>query len=175
MQPKCGNIMYSGKSSAPDEFSPEAAAAVTPNGDAADSSPGVSLIDFEYSGYNPRGFDVGNHFCEWMADYSTAEPHMLDLERYPSPQERRLFCAEYLGATKAVSGIGDTGPWWIIAAKVVPDLMAVGKLHLHVAVAAARYISPFSRENFESTEELKCPAGPCSSRRMERTARGGFG
>ncbi len=126
VQLQCGNIMYIGKSIASDELSPENAAAVTPRGDAADSSPvgasppGVSLIDFEYSGFNPRGFDVGNHFCEWMADYSTAEPHVLDLERYPSPRERRFFCAAYLGATKAVRGVADTtGPSWIAPAKVV--------------------------------------------------------
>ncbi|CAN0564832.1 unnamed protein product, partial [Ectocarpus sp. 12 AP-2014] len=62
----------------------------------------VSLIDYEYAGYNPRGFDVGNHFCEWMADYSTAEPHVLDLERYPSRQERRTFSRAYLGAMNGV-------------------------------------------------------------------------
>lgn len=65
--------------------------------------PAVSLIDYEYSGRNPRGFDLGNHFCEWMADYTTAEPHVLDLERYPSPEERRVFCRAYLGAMNGVS------------------------------------------------------------------------
>lgn len=24
----------------------------------------VQVIDFEYSGYNPRAFDIANHFCE---------------------------------------------------------------------------------------------------------------
>ncbi|XP_077901610.1 choline kinase alpha isoform X7 [Ictidomys tridecemlineatus] len=35
----------------------------------------LMLIDFEYSSYNYRGFDIGNHFCEWMYDYS--------YEKYP--------------------------------------------------------------------------------------------
>lgn len=25
------------------------------------------VIDYEYSGYNPRGFDIANHFCEVRA------------------------------------------------------------------------------------------------------------
>lgn len=24
----------------------------------------MQVIDFEYSGYNPRAFDIANHFCE---------------------------------------------------------------------------------------------------------------
>lgn len=24
----------------------------------------LQVIDFEYSGYNPRAFDIANHFCE---------------------------------------------------------------------------------------------------------------
>lgn len=35
----------------------------------------LMLIDFEYSSYNYRGFDIGNHFCEWMYDYN--------YEKYP--------------------------------------------------------------------------------------------
>lgn len=27
------------------------------------------LVDFEYSSYNYRGFDIGNYFCEWVYDY----------------------------------------------------------------------------------------------------------
>jgi thiamine kinase-like enzyme len=30
----------------------------------------LHFIDFEYSNYNYRGFDFGNHFCEWMIEYS---------------------------------------------------------------------------------------------------------
>lgn len=66
----------------------------------------LSLIDYEYAGFSPRGFDLGNHFCEWMADYSTDEPHVIDLERYPSIEERRSFCRSYLGTIHGV------GVWW---------------------------------------------------------------
>ena len=27
----------------------------------------LQVIDFEYSGYNPRAFDIANHFCEVSA------------------------------------------------------------------------------------------------------------
>lgn len=26
--------------------------------------PGMTFIDFEYAEWAPRGFDLGNHFCE---------------------------------------------------------------------------------------------------------------
>jgi len=26
----------------------------------------IMLIDYEYARYNYRGFDLGNHFCEWV-------------------------------------------------------------------------------------------------------------
>ncbi|XP_042212031.1 choline/ethanolamine kinase-like, partial [Homarus americanus] len=29
----------------------------------------ICLIDFEYCSYNYRGFDLANHFCEWMYNY----------------------------------------------------------------------------------------------------------
>ncbi|KAG5191711.1 kinase-like domain-containing protein, partial [Tribonema minus] len=60
-------------------------------------SGGLYLIDYEYASYNPRGFDVGNHFCEWCADYRGAAPHALDAARFPSDAQRRAFCAAYLG------------------------------------------------------------------------------
>ncbi|CAM9704225.1 unnamed protein product [Pylaiella littoralis] len=106
LQASTGNIMYNSSSA---EGSPETAATTSPTGDETNPSPIrtspsiVSLIDFEYSGYNPRGFDLGNHFCEWMADYRALEPHVLNLERYPSLEERRAFCRSYLGATNGVA------------------------------------------------------------------------
>ncbi|POM79912.1 Choline/ethanolamine Kinase, partial [Phytophthora palmivora] len=35
------------------------------------------FIDFEYTSYNPRGYDIGNHFCEWAYDYhKTVNAHL---------------------------------------------------------------------------------------------------
>lgn len=58
----------------------------------------VVLIDFEYSSYNYRGFDLGNHFCEWVYDYSNPEfPHFFaNQTNYPSVSQQRLFIREYL-------------------------------------------------------------------------------
>lgn len=72
----------------------------------------LRLIDYEYSGYNPRGFDVGNHFCEWMADYEKPEPHLLAFDSYPGEEDKRRFCRAYLGTTlgvRFVCSAGNTG------------------------------------------------------------------
>lgn len=58
---------------------------------------GVVLIDFEYSSYNPRGYDLGNHFCEWAYDYhKTINPHLGDFTKYPNAEQQRNFCRAYL-------------------------------------------------------------------------------
>lgn len=49
----------------------------------------VQFIDFEYGSYNPRGFDLGNHFNEWAGfdcDYSL----------FPSLPIQRQFLRHYL-------------------------------------------------------------------------------
>ncbi|KAJ2683390.1 hypothetical protein GGH99_004378 [Coemansia sp. RSA 1285] len=57
------------------------------------------VVDFEYAGYNYRGFDIANHFCEWMADYHHAtHPHLLDPARYPTDAQRRAFLRTYVRA-----------------------------------------------------------------------------
>ncbi|KAL3178050.1 hypothetical protein MRX96_038589 [Rhipicephalus microplus] len=56
------------------------------------------FIDYEYCAYNYRGFDIANHFCEWMYDYSYPEhPYFKALPGdYPSVEHQRLFIARYL-------------------------------------------------------------------------------
>lgn len=48
--------------------------------------PTIVLIDFEYCSYNYRGFDIANHFIEWIYDYTEAEhPNFRVVkENYPS-------------------------------------------------------------------------------------------
>ncbi|CAJ0922718.1 7246_t:CDS:2 [Entrophospora sp. SA101] len=41
-----------------------------------DGSGQLAIIDLEYSGWNNRGFDIGNHLCEWAFDYNSTESHM---------------------------------------------------------------------------------------------------
>lgn len=59
----------------------------------------LRLIDFEYSAYNYRAFDLANHFCEWMIDYTVAEPvyFSVALDKWPSKEQQLLFIRTYLG------------------------------------------------------------------------------
>lgn len=58
---------------------------------------GVVLIDFEYCAYNPRGYDIGNHFSEWAYDYHKAvNPHLADFSKYPTVEQQRMYCRAYL-------------------------------------------------------------------------------
>lgn len=58
----------------------------------------LMLIDFEYSSYNYRGFDIGNHFCEWMYDYNCDEVPFfkVDAQNYPSKAQQLHFIENYL-------------------------------------------------------------------------------
>jgi ethanolamine kinase len=47
----------------------------------------IHFIDFEYCGYNYRGFDIGNHFCEYS---STIDPAL-----YPSVEKQKNFIRHY--------------------------------------------------------------------------------
>ena len=55
-------------------------------------------IDFEYSFYNYRGFDIGNHFCEWCYDYNveSAPYFKATLSSYPTEEEQINFIRAYL-------------------------------------------------------------------------------
>ncbi|KAF9435059.1 hypothetical protein BGZ76_006962 [Entomortierella beljakovae] len=69
-----------------------------------DKSGELVVIDFEYAGYNTRGFDIGNHFCEWTADYHSDRPSTLHPERYPTKAEQLNFLEAYMEAEIAMRG-----------------------------------------------------------------------
>nr|XP_045373884.1 choline kinase alpha isoform X1 [Camelus bactrianus] len=60
----------------------------------------LMLIDFEYSSYNYRGFDVGNHFCEWMYDYNYEKYPFFraNILKYPTKKQQLHFISSYLAA-----------------------------------------------------------------------------
>lgn len=58
----------------------------------------ITMIDYEYSTYNPVAYDLANHFCEMAANYHTDTPHLLDFSKYPDLQERCRFIEAYLGS-----------------------------------------------------------------------------
>ncbi|GAA6000573.1 hypothetical protein JCM10207_004557 [Rhodosporidiobolus poonsookiae] len=64
------------------------------------------VVDFEYAGKNPRGFDIANHFCEWQADYHHPSlSHSLSAHQpYPSRAEQARFLRAYVGCDGGYDG-----------------------------------------------------------------------
>ncbi|CAM5160299.1 unnamed protein product [Natator depressus] len=60
----------------------------------------LMLIDFEYSSYNYRGFDIANHFCEWMYDYTYEKYPFFKANflQYPTRMQQLHFISSYLTA-----------------------------------------------------------------------------
>jgi len=58
----------------------------------------LRLIDFEYSNYGYRGFEFGNHFCEWMYDYTNPEApyYYHNPDHWPTHEQKSNFIDEYL-------------------------------------------------------------------------------
>lgn len=58
----------------------------------------LMLIDFEYSSYNYRGFDFGNHFCEWVYDYTYNQWPFFKAtsDNYPTREQQLHFIRSYL-------------------------------------------------------------------------------
>ncbi|KAL1231071.1 Choline kinase [Trichinella spiralis] len=54
------------------------------------SHKGIMFIDFEYSSYNYRGFDLANHFCEWIFDCTITEPpgFVVEPSHFPTEAEQ---------------------------------------------------------------------------------------
>ncbi|XP_045892789.1 choline/ethanolamine kinase [Micropterus dolomieu] len=67
----------------------------------------LMLIDFEYSSYNYRGFDFGNHFCEWMYDYTYNQWPFFKAtpENYPTREQQLHFIRGYLAEQRRYSNI----------------------------------------------------------------------
>ncbi|XP_065835898.1 choline/ethanolamine kinase-like [Oscarella lobularis] len=64
----------------------------------ASDRPEIKLIDFEFSSYNFRAFDIANHFREWSLDYSHHVPpyFTLDETKLPTEEQQAIFLREYL-------------------------------------------------------------------------------
>ncbi|XP_062837342.1 choline/ethanolamine kinase isoform X1 [Anolis carolinensis] len=69
------------------------------------SSDRLMLIDFEYSSYNFRGFDIANHFCEWIYNYAHDQwPfYKATPENYPNRLQQLHFIRCYLEEAKGKS------------------------------------------------------------------------
>ncbi|XP_031632380.1 choline/ethanolamine kinase isoform X2 [Contarinia nasturtii] len=62
------------------------------------NEPELMIIDFEYCAYNYRGFDLANHFIEWMMDYTIKEYPFFSYESdmYPNKEQQERFLRAYL-------------------------------------------------------------------------------
>jgi len=60
-----------------------------------ESNGGISFIDYEYGAQNFRGFDIGNHFCEYAGFECEFE------EFYPSKETQMRFLRAYMTAVKS--------------------------------------------------------------------------
>jgi len=49
----------------------------------------ITFVDYEYSCYNYRAFDIANHFCEYMG-------FEMDRQKFPSEQHQKVFLKKYL-------------------------------------------------------------------------------
>ncbi|XP_030071555.1 choline/ethanolamine kinase isoform X2 [Microcaecilia unicolor] len=67
----------------------------------------LMLIDFEYSSYNYRGFDIGNHFCEWIYDYTYDKwPfYKASQSNYPNRDQQLHFIRHYLSESSGNGGV----------------------------------------------------------------------
>jgi thiamine kinase-like enzyme len=61
-----------------------------------ENSDNLVVVDFEYAGYNPRGYDIANHFCEWTYDYHSEQPAAMDISQFPTYDEQIRFLKAYL-------------------------------------------------------------------------------
>ncbi|KAJ8269259.1 hypothetical protein COCON_G00118660 [Conger conger] len=70
-----------------------------------DTTEKLMLIDFEYSSYNYRGFDFGNHFCEWVYDYTYDKwPFYKETAaNYPTREQQLHFFRSYLAESGGYS------------------------------------------------------------------------
>uniref|UniRef100_A0AAY5KNE4 ethanolamine kinase n=1 Tax=Esox lucius TaxID=8010 RepID=A0AAY5KNE4_ESOLU len=89
----------------------------------------LMLIDFEYSSYNYRGFDFGNHFCEWCYDYTYNQwPfYKYTPDNYPSREQQvistlsvcwQVFKDDWLSYRFALASHFLWGLWSIIQARI---------------------------------------------------------
>ncbi|XP_050535403.1 choline/ethanolamine kinase isoform X3 [Daktulosphaira vitifoliae] len=58
----------------------------------------LCLIDYEYCAYNYRGFDIANHFIEWIYDYTNPKyPHYtVKRDLFPTKDQQVEFLKRYL-------------------------------------------------------------------------------
>ncbi|CAO3609509.1 unnamed protein product [Cunninghamella echinulata] len=89
-----------------------------------DDTGDLVLVDFEYSGYNTRGFDLANHFVEWRYDYHGKQPAAMT-EPFPTDEEQLRFIQAYMDTNKKELGIDENISFEEVQQEAKVWLMAV--------------------------------------------------
>lgn len=63
-----------------------------------DVKPELVVIDYEFSSYNYRAFDLANHFLEWTFDYTNGSYpfYFCTKEQFPTTEQSQEFLSTYL-------------------------------------------------------------------------------
>jgi thiamine kinase-like enzyme len=71
-----------------------------PSQQSSRSDESLMFIDYEFAGYNYRGFDLADHLGEYMFDleYDQFPGFQFISEAFPSTQHQATFCRHYLSA-----------------------------------------------------------------------------
>ena len=66
----------------------------------------VKVVDYEYGGYNYRGFDWGNFFCEIACDNFVEQypGFCLNPDKYPSDEQQKVLLQAYLRGREPAAG-----------------------------------------------------------------------
>lgn len=74
-----------------------------------DDASKLVIIDYEYGGWNPAAFDLGNYLCEMALDnnHPYGKGIKLYMENHPSEEEIDQVCKWYLENWHAATGEGD--------------------------------------------------------------------
>ncbi|KAL7754379.1 hypothetical protein RI367_000360 [Sorochytrium milnesiophthora] len=86
------------------------------------------LVDYEYSAYNHRGYDIANHFIEWTSDYHGDTPHLLNQAAYPSREKQMRFIDAYMEAFEERHGpqfVQGTETAWVSIRRDVDPMTGV--------------------------------------------------
>ena len=59
-------------------------------------TPKLCIIDFEFASYNPRGFDLANHFAEYIYNYDAESPPLTEPDKLPSENQMIDFLKAYI-------------------------------------------------------------------------------
>ncbi|KAL0091650.1 kinase-like domain-containing protein [Phycomyces blakesleeanus] len=70
-----------------------------------DTTGELVVIDFEYAGYNTRGYEIANHFCEWMYDYHSESPASMKVDAFPTQEEQKRFLKAYIATNNLKSSV----------------------------------------------------------------------